>query len=84
MPVYEFLCADCHKIGDAGDLGSAPDLTGYGSPNWLQEFISNPEHERFYPDTNDRMPAFADSDDITQNRLSPIELDLLVRWLRGQ
>jgi ubiquinol-cytochrome c reductase cytochrome b subunit len=82
--VEEFSCIDCHKFHDDGSLGMAPDLTGYASREWLRDFISNPEHERFYPDTNDRMPAFAASDDPAANRLSPQELDLLVAWLRGE
>ena len=81
--VNEFACIDCHKFHDEGELGLAPDLTGYGSRAWLRAIIANPEHERFYPDTNDRMPAFADSDDPAANRLSREELDLLVAWLRG-
>ena len=57
-------------------LGMAPDLTGYASREWLTAFISNPADERFYRDTNDRMPAFAAaSDDPAANRLSPEELD---------
>jgi ubiquinol-cytochrome c reductase cytochrome b subunit len=82
--VEEFACVDCHKFHDDGTLGLAPDLTGYASREWLREFISNPEHERFYPDTNDRMPAFAASDDPASNRLSQEELDLVVAWLRGE
>ncbi len=82
--VEEFSCVDCHKFHDDGVLGLAPDLTGYASAEWLRAFISNPEHKRFYPDTNDRMPAFAESDDPAANRLSPVELDLLVAWLRGE
>ena len=81
--VEEFSCVDCHKFHDDGALGLAPDLTGYASAAWLKALVSNPEHERFYPDTNDRMPAFAASDDPAANRLSPEELDLLVAWLRG-
>ncbi|MEX2091692.1 MAG: cytochrome b N-terminal domain-containing protein [Pirellulales bacterium] len=81
--VEGFTCVDCHKFHDDGVLGIAPDLTGYASAEWLRAFLSNPEHERFYPDTNDRMPAFAESDDPAANRLSPEELDLLVAWLRG-
>jgi ubiquinol-cytochrome c reductase cytochrome b subunit len=82
--VADFSCVECHKFHDDGELGLAPDLTGYASAEWLRELISNPEHERFYPDTNDRMPAFAASDDLAANRLSPEELDLLVAWLRGE
>lgn len=82
--VEEFSCVDCHKFHDDGSLGMAPDLTGYASREWLREFISDPEHERFYPDTNDRMPAFAANGDPAANRLSPQELELLVAWLRGE
>jgi len=82
--VEEFACVDCHKFHDDGALDLAPDLTGYASAEWLRAFINNPKHERFYPDTNDRMPAFAASDDPAANRLSPAELDLLVAWLRGE
>ena len=50
---------NCHHFHDAGDLGTAPDLTGYGSREWMIGMISDPEHERFYGEKNDRMPAFA-------------------------
>jgi len=81
----EEKCAQCHKFGDVGELGSAPDLTGYGSEEWLRELIANPAHERFYGDQNDRMPAFAkDRKNAKNNQLSPEELDMLVKWLRGQ
>ena len=83
--VNEFACIDCHKFHDDGELGLAPDLTGYASREWLTAFIANPEHERFYPATNDRMPAFApDADDPAANRLSPEELEMIVAWLRGE
>ena len=36
-------CASCHKFHEHGELGSAPDLTGYGSREWLIGMISNPE-----------------------------------------
>ncbi len=78
-------CTDCHKFHDLGDLGSAPDLTDYGSYDWLYGFIANPMHERFYnEDGNDRMPAFAEHEDNPSlNLLSEHDLDMLVRWLRG-
>ncbi len=81
----ELACTDCHRHGGTGELGSAPDLSGYGSREWLAGMISNPQHERFYPDDhNDRMPAFAsDAQQPQQNILSPREVDLLVAWLRG-
>ncbi|MEX0611953.1 MAG: cytochrome b N-terminal domain-containing protein [Pirellulales bacterium] len=83
--VKEFACIDCHKFHDDGEFGLAPDLTGYASRDWLTAFIANPEHERFYPEINDRMPAFAPHvDNPAANRLSAEELALLVSWLRGE
>jgi quinol-cytochrome oxidoreductase complex cytochrome b subunit/mono/diheme cytochrome c family protein len=78
-------CIDCHKFGEAGDLGTAPDLTGYGSYEWMLGFLSDPAHERFYRDTNDAMPAFAE--DLNQpaaHKVSVRELSLIVDWLRGE
>lgn len=84
-PINYQTCLDCHDYhGDGG--GSAPDLTGYASDQWLKEFISDPEHERFYgaSETNDRMPKFAKfSEDPSKNLLTEREIDLLVRWLRS-
>ncbi len=79
-----YACADCHKLGDIGELGDAPDLTGWGSREWLRGMIANPNHERFYPENNDRMPAFANNADPERNQLNDHELDMLVRWLRGE
>jgi ubiquinol-cytochrome c reductase cytochrome b subunit len=83
--VKDFSCIDCHKFHDQGELGDAPDLTGYASRDWLTAFISNPADKRFYGDKNDRMPAFAaHPNDAAANRLSPPELSLIVSWLRGE
>lgn len=81
--LIESTCTDCHKFRDTGELGNAPDLTGYGSPAWLADFIAHPAAQRFYGEHNDRMPSFAVNADKAKNRLSPQDLDLLVRWLRG-
>ncbi len=82
----KFGCFDCHHFKDKGELGSAPDLTGYASRDWLIGMIRNPLHERFYPeDHNDRMPAFAaEQDDSAGNQMTRLEVELLVDWLRGQ
>lgn len=82
----ELGCTDCHRFRDQGELGSAPDLTGYGSREWLAGMIANPQGERFYAeDRNDRMPAFAPQpEQPEQNLLSQQELDLIVHWLRGE
>jgi ubiquinol-cytochrome c reductase cytochrome b subunit len=83
--VSKFQCTDCHRFHDDGELGQAPDLTGYGSREWISAMISDPTTKRFYPgDRNDRMPSFAkDSNHVENNLLSPRELRLLVDWLRG-
>jgi ubiquinol-cytochrome c reductase cytochrome b subunit len=71
-------CTDCHRFHEV-EGGKAPDFTGYGSHEWLIEFTKDPAHERFYGKRNDRMPAFGQT-----GRLTARELDLLVRWLRGE
>lgn len=82
--IKEIGCTDCHKFHDDGDLGMAPDLTGYGSQEWLTGMIANPTHKRYFGDNNDRMPAFAEHEDKPEtNIISPENLNLLVRWLRG-
>jgi quinol-cytochrome oxidoreductase complex cytochrome b subunit/mono/diheme cytochrome c family protein len=79
-------CVDCHKFRESGDLGSAPDLTGWGSKDWLVRFISDPTHEAFYRDTNDRMPSFGKSGPgpTRKSLLTAEEIDLLARYLRGE
>jgi mono/diheme cytochrome c family protein len=79
-------CVDCHKFRDEGDLGSAPDLTGWGSKDWLVRFITDPTQEAFYRDTNDRMPSFGKSGPgpTKQALLSAEEIELLARYLRGE
>lgn len=79
-------CAGCHKFPGADDPGpGAPDLSGYGSLAWVQEFIANPAHAKFYGENNDRMPAFAPGTkeaDLAKNLLSATEVEMLARWLR--
>ena len=83
--ITNLSCADCHKFGDTDPQAGAPDLTGYGSREWLIEFIGNPADERFYGDNNDRMPAFHDvPEHPAQNLLDRQSLEMLVDWLRGE
>ena len=82
LMVGELGCVNCHRFHGQGDLGSAPDLTGYCSSNWLSGMISTPNDQRFYGDRNDRMPAFAaDEKHPELNLLSARELNLLVQWM---
>ena len=71
-------CTDCHawRIIEGG---TGPTFEGYGSAEWLREFLKNPGHDKFYGKRNDRMPAFGES-----SRLTARELDMLIRWMRGE
>lgn len=71
-------CMECHTFHDSGE-DNAPGLTGYGSREWLVAFITNPEHERFYGERNDRMPAFGE-----EKSLTPHEIGLVADWIRGE
>ncbi len=87
LPATSFIkdnCTECHTFHGKG-TASGPDLTGYGSRDWLIGIIANPAHKRFYGKENDRMPAYAESaTDAKKNLLSRQELELLVDWLRGE
>ncbi len=71
-------CTDCHQFRVKDEDASAPDLTGYGSREWLTRFLNNPGHADFYGDRNDRMPAFGE-----KQILNPQEIGLMADWLRG-
>ena len=71
-------CIECHDI-DSEDEGFAPDLTGYGSREWLIAFIENPEDKRFYGKKNDRMPCYG-----RDGKLKDEEIAILVDWIRSQ
>jgi quinol-cytochrome oxidoreductase complex cytochrome b subunit/mono/diheme cytochrome c family protein len=81
--IAEFTCTDCHKFYDAGEEGNAPELTGYGSNQWLKGMISHANDAHYYGEKNDRMPLFAEHTEPERNIIRPADLDLLVRWLRG-
>lgn len=72
-------CTECHQFRKKDEDATAPDLTGYGSKEWLVGIITNPKHERFYGKRNDRMPAFG-ADTI----LDAHAISLLADWLRGE
>jgi ubiquinol-cytochrome c reductase cytochrome b subunit len=74
-------CAQCHKFRQAGEVGIAPDLTGYGSRQWLIDYISDPGAERFYIEPS--MPAFASHPaGSSENILTPQQIERIVYWLR--
>ena len=82
--VGDFGCTNCHKFHNSGSSGSAPELTDYGSAEWIAGILSNPANRRFYGKLNDRMPAYAATNDPNQNTLSPEQISLLADWLRGE
>ena len=88
LPAGNFIkdnCGGCHAFhGKRGEDGKGPKLTGYGSRQWLIDFIGNPAHVDLYGEKNDRMPAFAAAADAKKNDLSRQELELLADWLRGE
>ncbi|GAA4423717.1 cytochrome b N-terminal domain-containing protein [Bremerella cremea] len=76
-------CAMCHNYDAESDYGDAVDLNGFGSRQWLMDFISNPSAARFYGDNNDRMPAFnEDPHNEVSNRIARRDLEIIVDWLR--
>ncbi len=77
-------CGACHRFGDNGtDLGTACDLTGWGSREWLMGIIANPSHERFYGESNDRMPSFGGTPEGAMPLLTDEQIGLVADWLRG-
>jgi ubiquinol-cytochrome c reductase cytochrome b subunit len=81
----DFTCDNCHRFHGTGSLGKGPDLTGYGSREWLLGIISDPAQPRFYGAKNDRMPSFFKSaGDPEKNILTARQVEILVDWLRGK
>jgi len=77
-------CGACHTFHDEStEYGSAPDLTGWGSREWLVGIIADPTHERFYGDTNDRMPSFGKAPEGGLAPLTRQQIELIADWLRG-
>ncbi len=70
-------CTECHEFQDVVDDPIGPVLTGFGSREWLADFIRDASHPRFYGDSNDRMPAFG-----PEQILSDEDIRLLTDWLR--
>jgi len=70
-------CVKCHAFHDETGT-TAPDLTGYGSREWLVKFLNNPGQDDFYGEINDRMPAFGEKGILSQE-----EIGMIADWLRG-
>jgi ubiquinol-cytochrome c reductase cytochrome b subunit len=72
-------CTDCHQFRVKDEEATAPDLSGWGSREWLVKFLNNPAHPDFYGARNDRMPAFGE-----KQILDAAQIGLLADWLRGE
>ena len=72
-------CADCHAFHKKDEDATGPELTGYGSREWLVKFITDPAHADLYGERNDRMPAFG-----RNGMLSAEQIGLVADWLRGE
>ncbi|MHB8524351.1 MAG: cytochrome b N-terminal domain-containing protein [Limisphaerales bacterium] len=74
----DMRCTECHQFRKPDPDTTGPDLTGYGSREWIIGMITSPKHPRFYGRRNDRMPAFGDD-----NILDAQTIGILADWLRG-
>ena len=72
-------CTECHEFRAKDENATAPELTGWGSREWIVKMITNPAHPDLYGDHNDRMEAFGDKQILTD-----LEIGLLADWLRGE
>jgi ubiquinol-cytochrome c reductase cytochrome b subunit len=78
MTVEPTECSECHTVpGHVNDDPDGPTLVGWGSRAWMIDFVSNPEHPRYYGDDNDRMPSFLDEGILTRDQIG-----LIVDWIR--
>ncbi|MCL2622987.1 MAG: cytochrome b N-terminal domain-containing protein [Planctomycetaceae bacterium] len=80
----EFGCDEtgCHKFYDKGAIGSAADLTGYMSREWLIGSIANIEDPRYYGAKNDGMPVYY-VEGSADSTMTLQEVELIADFLRG-
>jgi ubiquinol-cytochrome c reductase cytochrome b subunit len=71
-------CTRCHTFRDMTEEDIGPVLTGWGSREWMLGMVHDPTQERYYGESNDRMPSFG-----IDGTLSAVEIELVVDWLRG-
>lgn len=79
-------CAQCHEFRGAGELGTAPSLTGYASRKWIIGMIENANAEPFYGHLGEKqkMPVFGNADNPDRKPpLDPAIIGQIADWLRG-
>lgn len=73
------MCLDCHQFhGEGPSRPRGPELTGYGSRDWIMGIMHDPTQVKYYGKRNDGMPAFG-----REGRLDPNQIGLIADWLRG-
>lgn len=79
-----FTCTSsgCHAFHGKGQPGTAPNLTGYGSREWLIGIISDPANPRFYGKMNERMPSYAPANKPGNAILTARQIEMLADWMR--
>jgi ubiquinol-cytochrome c reductase cytochrome b subunit len=60
LEMFKENCSTCHRVGNDGEE-QAPDLTGYGSQEWLRLMIMSPGSKQRHGEKNE-MPAFRNLD----------------------
>ncbi|MEQ8330948.1 MAG: cytochrome b N-terminal domain-containing protein [Longimicrobiales bacterium] len=72
-------CTRCHVFrGQTEDDEPAPDLTGWGSREWIMGMLHDPTDPAYYGADNDEMPSFGVEEILTEQQMR-----LLADWLRG-
>jgi ubiquinol-cytochrome c reductase cytochrome b subunit len=96
---FDNTCAECHTYkGTKLDEMEAPDLAGYGDPQWLREMVMLPSDPTKYGAKN-KMPAFRDllapgagiAEPIIRRveaahkviNLSELDRELIIRFVTG-
>lgn len=102
LPLFEDHCATCHNVqtkpGDLAEKKQGPDLTRYGSTEWIRHMVMTPSHPVKYGERN-LMPAFRPIDGpgaqvpLEEFRelykktalieLSDIDREIVIRWITG-
>lgn len=78
--LFQQNCLACHRLNGAGDAQFGPDLnlphnpTEYFQPDYLRQYIRNPQSLRHWPQA--KMPGFP------EQVLSEAELDALLAYLK--
>ncbi|GAB1343044.1 cytochrome b N-terminal domain-containing protein [Gemmatimonas sp.] len=70
-------CAECHKFQEVGT--DSPELTDWGSRQWMIDFVNDPSHPRFFGRDNDRMPSYGPEKSLSQK-----EIEMVVDWIREE